>query len=83
MLEILFDVNNSREKMNEENKNNVGDFLVKKMKTCENNKIFYFHKATLTLRSHTTRKLHGSHTGSIRPSQFQKTIVRKLSVLCG
>ena len=37
----------------------------------------------LTLRSHTTEEFHGSHTGSILPSQFQKTIVRKLSIPCG
>ena len=33
-----------------------------------------------TLRSHTTGEFHGSHNGSILPSQFQKTIVRKLSI---
>ena len=36
-----------------------------------------------TLRSQTTGEFHGSHTESILPSQFQKTIVRKLSVRCG
>ena len=39
--------------------------------------------AGLILRSHTTGEFHGSHTGSILPSQFQKTIVKKLSVRCG
>ena len=38
---------------------------------------------TLTLRSHTTGEFHSCHTGSILPSQFQKMIVRKLSVECG
>ena len=37
----------------------------------------------LTLRSHTTREFRGSHTGLILPSQFQKTIVRKLFFRCG
>ena len=37
----------------------------------------------LTLRSHTTGEFHGRHTGSILPSQFQKTIVRKLSMRRG
>ena len=37
----------------------------------------------LTLRSHTTGEFHGSHTGSILTSQFQKIIARKLSVRCG
>ena len=30
---------------------------------------------------HTTGEFHGSHTGSILPSQYQKTIVRKLMYL--
>ena len=37
----------------------------------------------LTLRSHTTGEFHGSHTGSILPSHFQKTIVIKVSARCG
>ena len=36
-----------------------------------------------SLRSHTTGEFYGSHTGSILPSQFQKTIVKKLSIRCG
>ena len=40
-------------------------------------------EACLTRRSHTTGEFHGSHIGSILPSQFQNTIVRKLSIRCG
>ena len=41
-------------------------------------------ESSLTLRSHTTGEFHVSHhTGSILPSQFQKTMVKKLSVPCG
>ena len=42
---------------------------------------FFVFLQYLTPRSHITGEFHGSHTGSILPShQFQKTIVRKLSV---
>ena len=44
---------------------------------------FFTYSLFLILHSHTTGEFNGSQTGSILPSQFQKMIVRKLSLRCG